>query len=671
VPTTALALDQERSFRASLRHANVTSDARYAYHEGLTIDERTAVRESVRSGTQRVVFTSPESLLGSLAPALFASAQAGRFRLLAIDEAHLLCQWGVEFRPEYQAIAGARRALLRATAESGAQAFRTLLLTGTLTEDTLATLYTLFADPGPFEEISAVTLRPEASSWISRCADERERWSRLREVVAQAPRPIVVFASTKPHVSAIAGGLREDGYRRIATVDGSTPSSERLRVLHDWRGETAEGQLQPTAIDIVVATSAFGLGVDLPDVRSVLHSCIPETIDRYYQEVGRAGRDGRACLSLLLWTDEDKRVAGSLNKRRTISTDRGFERWRRMFGQREPVDAQRDVFRLSLSALPADILADSDENRAWNLRTLTLMCRAGLLSMEAEPPPNRSSDDPEATTETDLAAAFERYRATCVVSVRGHDAHEEATWTSRCAASRQDLRTADTWQFKAMLSALRPRARLCEIFVKTYTVDWLAPGGNLRVRVLPERSCGGCPACHADGALPMEGCAPSPPPTVHPAGGVSADLARVLEGAPTLLAFVPSGVEMDEWRRRVCRLVQGLVPHGVRTIVGPPDILTTRAVQDAYRLARDSGLFLVGLDELPLIRLTLPPVPTLCILPIDGSTPVLPLETLTTGTPTAQWIVIASAAAGDPEHAGSLASTRRFPQTLYEHLLRL
>ena len=102
-----------------------------------------------------------------------------------------------------------------------------------------------------------------------------------------------------------------------------TPEGERSSLLDAWNGDE---------VDIVVATSAFGLGVDKPDVRAVIHATCPEDIDRYYQDVGRSGRDGFASFSLVVRTDRDLRDARNLAVPRFIGVERGLERWSAMFG---------------------------------------------------------------------------------------------------------------------------------------------------------------------------------------------------------------------------------------------------------------------------------------------------------------------------------------------------
>src|SRR5262249_23315383 len=147
-------------------------------------------------------------------------------------------------------------------------------------------------------------------------------------------------------------------------------------------------------------TSAFGLGVDKPDVRAVVHAALPEGVDRLYQEVGRGGRDGLPCLSLLVWTRGDWRTAKSLVSPTLISTERGRERWRAMFHADVPLPGSGERFRVRLTTLPSkrprDIDMTNEEHRRWNLRTLLLMDRAGLVQLSWDQGPNRS--DSEDTT---------------------------------------------------------------------------------------------------------------------------------------------------------------------------------------------------------------------------------------------------------------------------------
>ena len=175
-----------------------------------------------------------------------------------------------------------------------------------------------------------------------------------------APRPFLLYVTTKRDADSWHRQIRELGIKRCGCVHGSTSGDERERVIDLWRG----GE-----IDCVVATSAFGLGMDKSDVRTVIHACIPESIDRYYQEVGRAGRDGCASVSILLpCEDADKATAKSISQDRIISLEKGRDRWDDLM-KTAVFLPDKQIWRVNLNTRPTHIHQDSDANIAWNLRT--------------------------------------------------------------------------------------------------------------------------------------------------------------------------------------------------------------------------------------------------------------------------------------------------------------
>ncbi|PBY07334.1 helicase-related protein, partial [Pseudomonas aeruginosa] len=139
--------------------------------------------------------------------------------------------------------------------------------------------------------VSAVHLRPEPQDWFYKASSPQEKQKRVLESLRYAPRPFILYVTKREDVAQWNTTLRcSGGLHRIATFDGGTPDRERKRIIEEWAANRLDG---------IVATSAFGVGLDKSDVRTVIHATIPETLDRYYQEVGRGGRDGKSSVSLL------------------------------------------------------------------------------------------------------------------------------------------------------------------------------------------------------------------------------------------------------------------------------------------------------------------------------------------------------------------------------------
>ena len=380
VPTVALALDQQR------RYANQHPDSpSTAYHGGLTSAEKADFLYRLRSGGQPIIFTNPEALVASLARPLISAAAGGRLRLLAVDEAHVVASWGDAFRPHFHALAGLRTHLLREASAAGHQPFKTVLASATITEDALDLLKALFGRPGPFFHVGAPLVRPEPSYWAARESGSAERDERLAESLFRLPRPAIVYTTLRDERAARPGVLTpkrlsrlaiDHGFVRFAVVDGMSTSAHRESVLRDMRDSPG----RPASIDLVFATSAFGLGIDIPDIRTVVHACVPESLDRYYQEVGRGGRDGRSMISLSLPTRPDWDVAAGLSTPRLLTTERARDRWAAMMQASEALSA--DTLRVPLTAVPVNLNQHTDYNERWNLFTVSLMARAGALAWD-------------------------------------------------------------------------------------------------------------------------------------------------------------------------------------------------------------------------------------------------------------------------------------------------
>ena len=144
VPTVALAHDLAHQVRELCGRIGADTTTPLAWHADLPDAERQVIKRAIRDGQQPILFASPEAVLQALSPALFDAAERGLLRSLVIDEAHLVAQWGNDFRPEFQSLTGVREELLKVCPPMSR--FRTTLLTATLTPESFTTLRTLFGN---------------------------------------------------------------------------------------------------------------------------------------------------------------------------------------------------------------------------------------------------------------------------------------------------------------------------------------------------------------------------------------------------------------------------------------------------------------------------------------------------------------------------------------------
>jgi ATP-dependent DNA helicase RecQ len=551
VPTVALALDQQDRLRDVIGHPT-------AYVGGRTEREREIngeIRRRIREGQQRIVFASPESVLQSLASSLYCAADRGLLNLFVVDEAHMVEHWGDEFRSAFQEITSIRKDLLR---HCGSRPFRTLLLTATLTEMGLDSLQTLFCEPGPFALVSAAQLRPEPAFWAAYCASDDERASRVIEAVRNLPRPLILYTTLVQDARQWYRIFRDHGYLRTGLMTGQTSRDERVELLARWRADE---------LDIMVATSAFGLGVDKNDVRAVIHACVPENLDRYYQEVGRGGRDGRAAVSLVLYTANDLKFAK--NARKLISVELGQERWRAMVRDWQPVG--NGFYRVPINVAPVyNPNAQNDYNVAWNLRTLTLMARAGVIALDAEPPPTVAAD-PD-MSEAEIAAmwtdALRDYRNHRIVKPLLDDHQDDAVWVTRIGPLRDESYRSASRSFQLMVSILRGGHHcVADDFRDLYSI----PPKGARRGVTVAEACGGCARCRSTGATPYEMEPASPWSPWHECQPLEPVLEVEFAGHRTLAIF-HDGFATKQQQRSLTQFVQWMAQQRVRNVVAPVQI---------------------------------------------------------------------------------------------------
>jgi superfamily II DNA/RNA helicase len=554
-PTIALAIDQERQLRERYPHVPGGLPNEMAWHSGLGEDTRNAIARRLRSNSQRILITSPESFVSSLSRLLYENAARGLLKYFVVDEAHLVAQWGNDFRPEFQAMSGMRRELIKRCPQGCA--FRTLLLSATLTQESFDVLETLFSD-GIFDSVNAVALRPEPEYWQSSSQFKDQRDKKVLEVIRVAPRPFLLYVSTKKDADSWYRTIRSLGIMRSGCVHGGTSNDERERVIDLWRSGD---------IDCVVATSAFGLGMDKSNVRVVIHACIPESIDRFYQEVGRAGRDGHACVSILLPCDEvDKATAKSISQDRIISLEKGRERWEDLI-KSKMAENRNGIWRVDLNTRPKHIQQDSDANVAWNLRTLVLLNRAGVIRLESREPPivEREEDESETVFQTRRQVIMDAYFSSAYLRILNDGHLDETVWEKCVQPERARMYAACNEAFDRMKRLLSGDVEVGRLLQETYTIKTINGGA------CPGHCCSGCPACRMSGVETGRRFSHPEPDYVGCVEHGSVEGLRALFRVHSSVVFVRiDGLHGRRERVNIClRLVQALATLGVDEFAVP------------------------------------------------------------------------------------------------------
>lgn len=250
----------------------------------LTWNEQKERLDGMKNGAYRLVYIAPERFrAGSFMNAL----RDVKIEMVAIDEAHCLSQWGHDFRPDYMRLGKALEDLGRP---------QCVALTATATPIVREDIRGVLKLREPFESISGFE-RPNLSFTITPIEKVAQKYGRLKKVLTENKTGIV-YCATRKKVEEVAETIHSWGLNCIAYHGG----------MSDQERENTQNTFISRKADIAVATNAFGMGIDRSDVRFVVHFEIPGSVEAYYQEAGRAGRDGEASVCELLFNYADTRT---------------------------------------------------------------------------------------------------------------------------------------------------------------------------------------------------------------------------------------------------------------------------------------------------------------------------------------------------------------------------
>ena len=257
-------------------------------NSSLTPEEHRQELKRLENGEIKLLYVSPERFRSHR---FLNTLKSHEVSLFVVDEAHCISQWGHDFRPDYLALR---------TAIQAVNPYSVALLTATATPEVREDIVNQL-QVEKCETIIQSVERPNLKFSVCEVPGEPEKFQLLTKQLEQLIGKGIVYAGTRRQTEEISEYLKEKGYR-VDFYHGAREESERTRVQDAFFDDTVAG------IQIVVATNAFGMGIDKPDIRYVIHWTIAGSLEHYFQEAGRAGRDGKDSKCILFFCSGDRRL---------------------------------------------------------------------------------------------------------------------------------------------------------------------------------------------------------------------------------------------------------------------------------------------------------------------------------------------------------------------------
>ncbi len=371
VPTISLADDQLIAAKQVIKRNTVEQEI-FSYRSSVQIKP---ILNAIQNRTARLLFISPEALMNNQAfdNIIKVANKQHYMKNIVIDEAHIVVDWGASFRVDYQCLEAWRKRLLLTNPD-----IKTILLSATFESKCVDVLKKLFSDGKRWIEVRCDALRHEPRYILLKENGYKNKDKKTIELVQKLPHPMIIYVARPDDAERIKKLLANHGIKNVCTYTGLTNNDLREQLLKGWKADKFE---------IMVATSAFGVGVDKPDVRTVLHLYVPQNPNAYYQELGRGGRDQLPCLSVMCIYADDLKFAFQRISKRVMTTEKIIGRWDSMYNNKSSI---RDgaIIHINTGVRPNyhdkdewDDRPVSDADMNWNIYVLLLFRRYDLIEI--------------------------------------------------------------------------------------------------------------------------------------------------------------------------------------------------------------------------------------------------------------------------------------------------
>jgi ATP-dependent DNA helicase RecQ len=371
VPTVSLAIDQVRVAKQIIKNHDVDAEI-FSYSSDV---DAAPIIKAIKDQVAKILFISPEALINNqgFKNAISEANKKRYLKNIVIDEAHIVIDWGASFRVDYQCLESWRKNLVFSNPN-----LRTVLLSATFEEKSIDLLKSFFSQEDKWIEVRCDELRHEPRYMVINNKSYLAKQKKLIELVKKLPHPMIIYVARPVEADELKQLLNENGINNVMTFTGLTINFKRRKLIDEWVDDKFE---------IMIATSAFGVGVDKPDIRTIIHTYIPENPNAYYQELGRGGRDRLPCLSVLCLYTKDEKIGRNRISKRVLTTEKLIGRWDSIYNNVNSRRLDNKIYidttiKPNYALDPMDDSPTSDTDMNWNLYVLLFLRRYGLIRID-------------------------------------------------------------------------------------------------------------------------------------------------------------------------------------------------------------------------------------------------------------------------------------------------